>query len=208
MKVSPKNAQTSKITRFFHKKCIDCARPHTNQSAWCTGCRGGNITKGAHIGKSYRYILDHQTKYAKWVVFENGDEKHESFRRWILTNPSRHKIVTDCTDTIGTLEESDEVSYDSEDSCSGTESASDSEMTSPPFKAKHTFSGPSFSSNPRVRLQTDGSDGTVIQIGKHCGRSYNWIFMNDPRYCDWVRELSGTVSPDMYKFREWLHSRF
>lgn len=78
---TPKPAQTSKITRFFHKKCIDCARSHTSQSAWCIGCRGGIIKRGTHTGKSYKYVLDHQTKYAKWIAFENGDEKYESFRR-------------------------------------------------------------------------------------------------------------------------------
>ncbi len=200
---SPKSsADKSKITGFFHKKCVDCGRSHTNTGVWCIGCRGGVVKRGTHKGESYRYVLQRQTKYAKWIAFENGDQKYKSFRRWIITNPTRSKIVTDCKDTIETLEESD-----SEDSCSDTEPSSDlDEMPPPPsFKLNTTGYGPSFSSNPRVRLQID--DDTLIRVGKHHGRSYNWIHLYDPSYCDWVRGLD-TVSPGMTKFKNWLIGRF
>jgi hypothetical protein len=197
-KKAPKHAQTSKITRFFHKKCIDCARSHTSPGSWCIGCRGGIIKKGTHTGKSYRYVLDHQTKYAKWIAFENGDAKYESFRRWIIDNPTRSKIVTECEGTIGTLDESD-----SGDDCSKTESLSDFDEIDVPAKSGTSCHGPSFSSNPRVNLRSDESGDTLMAIGKYQGESYMWIYLNDRSYCEWVRGLVG-VSYNMNKFKKWL----
>ena len=107
-----KKTKDSEITDFYQrrpKQCEKCNHFHTNNGKWCVICRGGVMKTGLHTNKTYRYILEKESRYAKWIAFENDDKKYNSFRKWIHADRTRSKQAFDAesesdsdSDSLGT----------------------------------------------------------------------------------------------------------
>jgi hypothetical protein len=65
--------------------CEHCKASHRNlKDNYCTDCRGGILKFGKHKGKTFRYVLNHEPGYCKWVIdTPSSNPKFVEFQMWV-----------------------------------------------------------------------------------------------------------------------------
>ena len=62
----------------------------------------------------------------------------------------------------------------------------------------------------KFETTSPSSDKDLLTFGKYLGKSYDYVYLNDPQYCGWVlmtAESGDSPSPQLIKFAKYLATR-
>ena len=186
------------IKRFIPEEaqgrtCSICDEPHQNRNdPWCYLCRGGILNFGRHRGMSYRWILEREPDYGRYLLASNSTSRNVKYLcRWLKekglteappvrsrswTTPSRERGINRTQYRQRSIRRSN----------------------SSPFKRTRT--------QTRNRSYKRTIVRGVLGCGKHKHKTYTWIKNNDKDYCQWVMSIESP-SAEMMRFKTWLMLR-
>jgi len=178
------NDNNLKIKRT-NRLCDRCKVGHNNRSDnWCNICRGGVLKVGRHKNKSFRWVYNNDRSYCnRLMIVGNPCDGLIPFLHWLKRIDK---------------EDSKDLSTNRKRSRSDREN-------------KHI----NFTKKQRRINKVDDSHlskvdlhhrlgNSLLNFGKHMGKSFHWVHDYDDNYCKWVlrqRRLQG----QLLDFQRWLN---
>jgi hypothetical protein len=133
-------------------RCTTCPSRHSSKRHdVCQRCGGKTMTYGKHNSKTYRWILENDPSYCKWMQTQKDDTE---FSKWLADTP-------------------------------------------------HIYGD----SRKRSREDSEINDGTVLDFGKHKGKTFGFVKSASPAYCKWILEQAPVeLNTNFIEFRTWIQS--
>lgn len=209
------------ITRFMThsgRTCSICQAPHKNRmDALCNDCRGGKLTCGKYKGRTFQSVYEEDIEYCSSIIKYNHTAGMGDFVTWLFTKShfGDDWVFDPANGTVGDPynfrepEGTDILPYGKyagytcdyvlrhdPDYCRWVIkniTDGDLEMFKDWLLTQEI---------PVIKKVVNGQ--TILNIGKHKGKSYDSIKNRNPGYCAWVLKQTETTTTELKEFQTWL----